>query len=148
MSGPRSPEITEERIQPDVAAIRVRGELDLATVGELEATVARAVEQRLVPMLIDLSGCRFIDSSVLALLVDLRTNLQTRLGDSDGRPHLAIAADAQPLRVLRITGIDHQIPIFPSVPDALRALDGTSARAEGDGHGSAEASADPTARGP
>jgi anti-anti-sigma factor len=130
VSVPKPPEITQERIQAGIAAIRVRGEVDLATVGELEATVARAVEQRLVPMLIDLSGCRFIDSSVLALLVDLRTNLRTRLGDGDGRPHLAVIAEDQPLRVLRITGIDHQIPIFPTMNDALQTLDGAGP----DGH--------------
>ena len=53
MDAPKPPEITQDRIQHGIAAIRVRGEVDLATVGELEATVARAVEQRLVPMLID-----------------------------------------------------------------------------------------------
>jgi anti-anti-sigma factor len=127
VSAPKLPEITEERIEPGIAAIRVRGELDLATVGALEATVARAVEQRLVPMLIDLSECRFIDSSVLALLVDLRTNLRTRLGDGDGRPHLAVVAEDQPLRVLRITGMDRQIPIFSTMPEALQALDGAGA---------------------
>jgi anti-anti-sigma factor len=127
VSGPKPPVITQERIRSRIAAIRVQGELDLATVGELEGTVASAVERRQVPMLIDLSRCRFIDSSVLALLVDLRTNLQTRLGDSNARPYLAVVAEDQPLRVLRITGMDHQIPIFSSIPEALRTLDGPPA---------------------
>jgi STAS domain len=58
------PEVRHLTIEPDLAAVQVSGELDLATVGELEATVEHALTQRSVPLLIDLTGCEFIDSSV------------------------------------------------------------------------------------
>ena len=112
------PEVSHLTIDTDVAAVRVSGELDLATVGELEATVEQALTQRSVRLLIDLTGCGFIDSSVVSLLVDLRA----RFGDS-GRPRLAVVATDQPLRILRLTELDHEMPVFSSLQEALKALE-------------------------
>lgn len=114
------PQVTEETVEPGVAAIRVRGELDLGTLEPFEASVCGAVE-RSVPVFVDLTQCGFIDSSVLALLIDVHA----RLGRSNnGR--LAIAAHDQPLKVLRLTGLDDQLPVYPSAEEALSALRGAS----------------------
>jgi anti-sigma B factor antagonist len=117
-----SPEVTHHTIGSGVPAIEVRGELDLATVGELATVVDRALNLGPKSLVIDLTRCAFIDSSVLSLLVDLRA----RLGNSD-RPRLAVVADGQPhdqpLRVLRLTGLDVEIPVFASPPEALTALE-------------------------
>ena len=112
------PEVSHLTIDTDVAAVRVSGELDLATVGELEATVEQALTQRSVRLLIDLTGCGFIDSSVVSLLVDLRV----RFGNS-GRARIAVVAKNQPLRILQLTGLDHGMPVFSSRPEALKALE-------------------------
>jgi anti-sigma B factor antagonist len=117
---------SEDQIEPGVEAIRVEGELDLATVGEFEARVARALDRRRRRIMIDLSGCRFIDSSVLAALIQLRA----KSGSSD-QPRFAVVAGAQPLRVLRMTGLDQRIPVFETTQDALDGL----APAGGDGAG-------------
>ena len=115
----RRPEVTQESIEPDVAMLRVRGELDMTTVQEFEATVARTAQGESASILIDLSRCAFIDASVIGLLVDLRI----RLASWDGR-RLAVIAGDQPLRVLRLTGLDGEMPVFTTVQDAVRALDG------------------------
>ncbi len=117
----RHPKVTENRIEPGVTAVCVTGELDLATVGPFESLLARAVKQDRTPMVIDLGDCRFIDSSVLRALIDVHT----QLGNGD-RPRLAVVADAQPLRVLRLTGLDGLIPVFTSLRDALQSLPATS----------------------
>ena len=121
-----SPEVTHRPIGSGVATIEVRGELDLATVGELATVVDRALNPGPKSLAIDLTRCAFIDSSVLSLLLDLRA----RLGNSD-RPRLAVVADGQPhdqpLRVLRLTGLDAEIPVFASLPDALTALEPAAA---------------------
>jgi anti-anti-sigma factor len=114
-----SPEVTHHIIGSGVAAVEVRGELDLATVGELATAVDRAFNPGPKSLVIDLTRCAFIDSSVLSLLIDLRA----RLGNSD-RPRLAVVADDQPLDVLRLTGLDDKVPVFASLPDALTALEG------------------------
>jgi anti-anti-sigma factor len=110
-------EVNQQTIDPGIAAVQVSGELDLATVGTLEAGVERALTQGSAPLLIDLTGCEFIDSSVVSLLVDLRV----RLGNS-GRQRFAVVAEGQPLRVMRLTGLDHEMPVFPSLPEALGPL--------------------------
>jgi anti-sigma B factor antagonist len=120
--------LSEDQIEPGVAAIRVEGELDLATVGEFEARVARALDGRRRRIMIDLSGCRFIDSSVLAALIQLRA----KSGSSD-QPRFAVVAGAQPLRVLRMTGLDQRIPVFETAQDALNRI--APAGADGDGAG-------------
>ena len=120
--------LSEDQIEPGVEAIRVEGELDLATVGEFEARVARALDGRRRRIMIDLSGCRFIDSSVLAALIQLRA----KSGNSD-HPRFAVVAGAQPLRVLRMTGLDQRIPVFETAQDALNRI--APAEADGDGAG-------------
>ena len=93
------------------------GELDLATVAEFEERVADTLDGDPLPILIDLSGCTFIDSSVLAALLQLRAHS----GSSD-RHRFAVVALAQPLRVLRITGFDQQIPVYETARAALHGL--------------------------
>lgn len=111
-------QVTEERSERGQYTIRINGELDLATVSSLEAAVIRAVESQSAPMLIDLSACTFIDSSVIAALLRALARV-----DGDGsRPSLVVAAQAQPLQVLRLTAIDERIPIFPTILEAEQAL--------------------------
>jgi anti-anti-sigma factor len=95
----------------------VNGELDLASVGKLEAKIEQALAQGSAPLLIDLTDCGFIDSTVLSVLVGLRR----RLGDSVPRRFAVVARD-QPLGVLRLTRLDREMPVCPSLADALRVL--------------------------
>ena len=127
-------QVTEERSERGQYTIRINGELDLATVSSLEAAVIRAVESRSAPVLIDLSACSFIDSSVIAALLRALARVD---GHHDGsRPSLVVAAQAQPLQVLRLTAIDERIPIFPTTWEAEQALssDGYGSLSS-DGHG-------------
>jgi anti-sigma B factor antagonist len=120
--------LSEDQIEPGVEAIRVEGELDLATVGEFEARLARALDARGLRIMIDLSSCRFIDSSVLSALIQLRAK-----GGGSDHPRFAVVAEAQPLRVLRMTGLDQRIPVFETTHDALDGLAPAGAGSEGVG---------------
>jgi anti-sigma B factor antagonist len=113
-----SVQVTEERPHDGPHTIRVVGELDLATVSSLEAAVIRAVDSRSTPILIDLSPCSFIDSSVIAAL--LRAVERFDVHGSTGS--LAVAANAQPLELLRLTAIDQRVPIFDTASEAEREL--------------------------
>ncbi len=112
-------EIDQERIDAGVVAVRVSGELDLATVGDLEETVEGALSEHPGPLVIDFTDCGFIDSSVLSVLVKVRR----RLDGSIPAPFAVVAGD-QPLEVLRLTRLDHEIPVFATLADALSALEG------------------------
>jgi anti-anti-sigma factor len=94
--------------------IRVDGELDLANVGELTAEARSALERNPALLLIDLRGCGFIDSSVIAALIEIQRSL-----DGGKTTELAVVARREPRRVLLLTGTDEQIPVFESMVDAL-----------------------------
>jgi anti-anti-sigma factor len=92
--------------------VSVHGELDLATAPRLEETLtARAPGTRLV---IDLSGCTFLDSSGVRVLA-LAAN--TVAGEG-GRLELVVV-DSSIGRVLEITGVDGLMDVHPSLETAL-----------------------------
>jgi anti-sigma B factor antagonist len=101
----------------------VSGELDLASVGKLEAKIEQALAQDPAPLLIDLTDCGFIDSTVLSVLVGLRR----RLGDSVP-PRFAVVAQDQPLGVLTLTRLDREMPVYPGLAEALSVLEQASVR--------------------
>lgn len=103
-----------------VAVLQVSGELDLASVGKLEAQIEQALAQGSAPLLIDFTDCGFIDSSVLAVLV----GVSGKLGASVP-PRFAVIAQDQALGVLRLTQLDREMPVCPSLAEALRVLDVT-----------------------
>ena len=51
------------------AVVTVRGELDIASVEQLEAAVAPLIAKRPHRMVVDVSGLRFADSSAIAMWV-------------------------------------------------------------------------------
>ena len=109
------PEVKHRRLDAGVAAVQVSGELDLASVGKLEASIEQALAQDPAPLLIDLTECGFIDSAVLSVLV----GLARRPADS-ASPRFAVVAQDQPLSVLRLAGLDQIMPVYPSLAEALR----------------------------
>lgn len=119
MSESKSPELTQYRIDPGTTSIRIEGELDLASVGELRYEADSAINGGSSGLVIDLTTCEFIDSSVLALLVELRQRL-----NSSARARFAVVADAQPLEVIRITQLDREIPVFATADEAVNAVTG------------------------
>ena len=111
----RRPEVKHLRLDSGVVAVQVSGELDLASVGKLEAKIEQALAQDPAPLLIDLTDCGFIDSAVLSVLV----GLGRRLSDSAPAGFAVVARD-QPLDVLRLAGVDQVMPVYPSLAEALR----------------------------
>lgn len=96
--------------------ISIDGRLDMLGVSRFKALVTSAVSRRNTPVVVDLSGVDFMDSSGLSALVSgLRT---TRQAGSDFR---IASAGAQVLAVLVLTKIDQIIPPYGSVAEALGA---------------------------
>ena len=118
-SDPTPPEFTRDEIAPGTVAIRAQGEIDLSSVDRLRGEAERALEGDSAQLVLDLSGCDFIDSSVLALLVELRKRL-----NSSARARFAVVADSQPLQVIQTTQLDREIPVFSSTVEAAQAVSG------------------------
>jgi anti-anti-sigma factor len=98
--------------------VQVSGELDLASVGKLEAKIEQALATGSEQLLIDFTNCEFIDSSVLAVLAG-----QGRKLGASVPPRFAVVAQDQPLSVLRLTQLDREFPACASLAEALRVLE-------------------------
>jgi anti-anti-sigma factor len=72
---PLAPVITVDEA-PDVVTVRLTGEFDLANVPELEAALAQTSARNHVN--VDLSGCQFLDSSILRVLLRATTDARAR----------------------------------------------------------------------
>lgn len=96
----------------DEATITVSGDIDMATVAQLEAVRQEALASDPPGILIDLSGVHFIDSSGLKFLID--TYAQAK---QDGWT-LRLRRPAQTaMRAFTVTGADRHLPF---VDDADR----------------------------
>lgn len=100
-------------------AINVAGELDQATVPELQRAVGEALETQNGAVFVDLSDCEFIDSTGLSLLVQTQRTLT-----GNQRGFAVCCPKAEVKRVLQLTGIDAAVGMFDSREDAIAALKG------------------------
>ena len=98
-----------EHFAPDLVIVSLRGEHDLADRQALAETLARAGEGR--NLLVDLSDCTFLDSTVLGLL--LATSLER---EAEGaRLGLVIPPEAEIVfRITRVAGVSSFMPIYAS----------------------------------
>jgi anti-anti-sigma factor len=95
--------------------------------GEHDASTANVVRDQLQAVLrsgtdvvVDLSVTPFIDSSILAVLID--ANKQTE-GREDKRFGLVVAKRTPPERLLRLVGLLREFEVFGSVEEALADFD-------------------------
>ncbi len=94
--------------------VRVGGELDYETVPQLDRYAGDLIEQGRDHLVVDLDAVDFMDSSGLGVLV----KLCKRLRACQGRLHV-VTADPATVRLFRITGLGHVIPIYSSVAGAV-----------------------------
>lgn len=92
--------------------VRVDGDLDMATCPELADALERAdVGKRTV---IDLSGCTFLDSSAVRVLVGA-----ARASESAGGDVLLVTKDPSILRILEIASVETMLPVHDTVESAV-----------------------------
>jgi anti-sigma B factor antagonist len=92
--------------------IAVSGEVDLAVTAQLAGALAVATDGP-DDVLVDLSGCGFLDSTGLALLVNTRNDLR-----DEGRRLAVLAPSAQVARLLEVTGLGGDGFVFVSLDEA------------------------------
>jgi anti-anti-sigma factor len=112
-------EITED-VRDGVNVVAVRGELVLDTAPNLREPLERAAQDSDRPLVVDLSECVFMDSIGLAMLLHGAKPLQ------DGEANVALVANGEVRRLLRLTAIDQTLPAFDSLDDALQTVLGSS----------------------
>lgn len=115
----RPPPVEVDIHASGVALVALRGEHDLSTQPDVALALTRAADCRGV--LVDLSECTFMDSSLIAELVRTSRGLETR----DGRLELVIPGDARAIqRIVKLTGMAALIPTHQTREAALAALHG------------------------
>jgi anti-sigma B factor antagonist len=100
---------TGERTQ----IVTVEGELDLASADSLYRRGRMAIARHARLLLLDLAGVSFCDSSGLNAFVRIANE-----ADAAGCRYGLVAPQPIVLKVLRITGLDQRLPVFPSIEEA------------------------------
>ncbi|HSL27432.1 MAG TPA: STAS domain-containing protein [Acidimicrobiia bacterium] len=102
-------EITRDT-KPGWAVLRPTGEVDIATVGELESALAATIEENSDDVVLDLGGVTFMDST------GLRTLLAAHQTLTAGGRRLAVVVEGGPVeRLFDITGLNQTLELFPSL---------------------------------
>lgn len=96
--------------------VALQGEVDLQTSPEARQVLLSAVAQAR-PVLVDLSGVAYIDSSGVASLVEA---LQT--ARKSGQELMLAAVSEGAMRVLKLARLEQVFPIHPTLDEALAAL--------------------------
>jgi anti-sigma B factor antagonist len=108
------PLLIEELTLDRYVVLAVAGEVDLASVNELQEALDRAARAQPKEVWIDLTEVEFIDSTGLTALV-----VAHRLLDVPIR-RISLICPAGPVRrVLEVAGIDRVIPVHANREDAL-----------------------------
>ncbi|MEV6607179.1 anti-sigma factor antagonist [Kutzneria sp. NPDC051319] len=107
--------VSTERIGT-IAVVHLFGELDLATVEQVEQAVTAAAED-VSALILDLEGLSFLASTGLSLLARW-----SQRAEEESFGLRIVAARRQALRPLQITGLDSVLTIDATVDEALVAL--------------------------
>jgi anti-sigma B factor antagonist len=97
-----------------VPVVSAPEEIDITNAGGLRAALLQAAAQGTGTMVVDMSRTQFCDSAALNVLVRAHKRAQ-----AEGRQVLLVIAAVTVLRIFAVTGIDHLIPNFPGLEQAL-----------------------------
>ncbi|MEO3811736.1 STAS domain-containing protein [Sphaerisporangium sp. B11E5] len=100
----------------DAVVVAVEGELDLFTAPFLRDEVRDAIKQDSSRLVLDLGELSFMDSSGLSVLIEA-----WRLATGEGGGVSLAAPQAPVARILRTTGLDRRIKVYPDVDAAISA---------------------------
>jgi anti-sigma B factor antagonist len=92
------------------AVVSVTGEVDLATTPALEQTLRGVTDDRTDEVIVELTGCTFLDSQGLSALVATKGRLER----SNGRLALVVS-NPSVLKIFQITQVDEPFQIYPSL---------------------------------
>ena len=102
--------------QNGIAVLKVGGDIDLATVPALEAAIDEALIPRPTGLVIDLSEVGFLASAGLQALVAAHNNV------SQSAQFAVVANSAATSRPIQLTGLDQIFELYPTLDEALTAV--------------------------
>ncbi|MFE9440706.1 STAS domain-containing protein [Streptomyces sp. NPDC006602] len=114
---PNPCELRDLRDLPGCTVIALPPEIDLCNGAGLYQRIMSAVDaraDRLRVLVLDLTGTHFMDSQGVRLVDDVRRALQPR-----ARVRVVAAPDGVACRVLELTGIRRDVPVYDDLAEAL-----------------------------
>ncbi len=99
----------------DAIVARIGGEVDMTNANEIRDELLAAVPNDARLLVIDLGGCRYLDSAGIELLFDLSRRLERRRQ----RIRLVVPAGSPLRRVLELTEVGSIAPVNGSLETAL-----------------------------
>jgi anti-anti-sigma factor len=112
LTEPGRVELASER---DVVVARVIGEIDLSNADQLEHEISRALSNRSVALVLDLTECGYLDSAGIRLIFGLSERLSRRGQDL----RLVVPEAAAIERVLSLTNVADVAALYRSVEQGL-----------------------------
>ncbi len=107
-------EIAEQQLDGDWTSLKVEGEVDLATVDDLSAAIARVQASDGSNLIVDLTTTEFMDSTGLKTLV-----IANREFTESGRL-FALAIKPGPIaRLIELSGVESTIKIVGDIGDLV-----------------------------
>jgi anti-anti-sigma factor len=103
--------------QSGYRVVSLRGEFDLLVKPEVDAELRPALEPSVGPLIIDLEGLTFIDSSGVHSLV-----MAHRSASANGQRLVVVPGSDQVTKVLRLCGLESRLAMADSVADAIARL--------------------------
>ncbi len=116
MSGGQILQIAETSIGPGRCELQLEGELDLWSVERLQAVLQRVAGEN-EAILVALQSCQFVDSTGIALFLQVRRQLE----DKGGRLVLYGCSD-QVLRIFTVAGLTEAGIVFDNRDEAIAEL--------------------------
>jgi len=107
-------EIVLDRRDGSVVA-RLSGEVDMSNAGYVRDQLLASMPNEALVLVLDISGCRYLDSAAIEVLFDV----SRRLGRRRQELRLVMPPDSPLRRVIQLTEIHTAAPVFQSLDDAL-----------------------------
>lgn len=98
----------------EATVVHAAGELDLHTAPSLQAEVDEVLAGNPPLIVVDLSRVTFMDSTGLSVIVATVAAMRAHEGQVR-----VVTAKKKVAKVFRLTGVDQQVGMFDSVPEAL-----------------------------
>jgi len=114
--GPRASGIEVAAHSPTVSIVTLRGEHDLHSWSEVTVALANASQRPGV--VVDLSACTFLDSTMLTVLLVAAKQLRTR----DGALAVVISRGSEVRRLLEVMNVDTLVELHETRAAAIASL--------------------------
>jgi anti-anti-sigma factor len=95
----------------DTTIVHVSGEIDLSNAARVREAIGAAVPDAAAVVVVDLSDTAYLDSAAIAMIF----RLGERLTYSRQQLRLVVPPDAPIRAVIRLTKLDHVIPVQDSI---------------------------------